>query len=186
MLGGRSRVYAGLAELAGAAPGDQVVDLGCGSGALTRPLGALVGPTGSVLGIDPSPEMVEFCRAAAMPHCRFEVMGAEALALDSASVDLVGSALAVHHVPVESRAAVFDEAFRVVRPGGRLFVAEFAPPDNPLARALVRLLTGNAMADNPIGELAVLAADAGFTGIRMVRRRPVFACLIAEKPLLAA
>ena len=125
--GRRHRAYARITALAGARPGDRVLDIGCGGGYLARLLAAAVGPDGRVTGIDPSDTAVSYARRRAAANCSFRIGIAQDLDLPDRSFDVVTSTLAAHHIPEADRAAAFGEMFRVLRPGGALLVADFRP-----------------------------------------------------------
>ena len=125
--GRRRRTYARITALAGARPGDQVLDVGFGGGYLARLLAAAVGPDGQVTGVDPSEGAASYARRRASAGCSFRVGVAQDLDLPDRSFDVVTSTLAAHHIPEADRAAAFGEMFRVLRPGGALLVADFRP-----------------------------------------------------------
>jgi ubiquinone/menaquinone biosynthesis C-methylase UbiE len=125
--GRRRRVYARIAALSGARPGDRVLDIGCGGGYLARLLAAAVTPGGRVTGIDPSGPAVSYARRRAPGNCSFAVGVAQDLDLPDRTFDVVTSTLAVHHVPEAARPDAFGEMYRVLRPGGVLLVADFRP-----------------------------------------------------------
>ncbi|MBB5084121.1 class I SAM-dependent methyltransferase [Nonomuraea endophytica] len=158
-LGRRREVFTRLATRAGVRTGDRVLDVGCGTGYLTR----IVAPIAAeVTGVDPSPPMVEHARSRAPGNCAYLVGEGQALALPDGSFDVVMSTLAVHHIPAGLRGAAVREMFRVLRPGGRLLIAEFRPPNGRLAGRLMRSLTGPAMRHSPRDLLGDLIPAAGF------------------------
>ncbi|WP_433600228.1 methyltransferase domain-containing protein [Nocardia sp. CA-135953] len=140
LLGRVGSLNARLVELTGAAPGDHAVDIGCGPGQLVRGLADRVGPAGRVIGIDPSQEMIDYASGRAAPNCRFEVGAAQSLTLPDASVDVVTSTFVMHHIPQAQRTAALAQMFRVLRPGGRLLLADTHPTGIVLPAA-VRIMS---------------------------------------------
>jgi ubiquinone/menaquinone biosynthesis C-methylase UbiE len=127
-FGGRRRsAYRRLAAASEARPGDRVLDIGCNGGYLARLLAAVVAPGGQVAGVDPSPPAIAYAIRRAPANATFTVGVAQDLRWPSGSFDLVTSTLAVHHIPEADRAAAFAEMARVLRPRGRLLVADFRP-----------------------------------------------------------
>jgi ubiquinone/menaquinone biosynthesis C-methylase UbiE len=159
--GRRRRVYRRIVELSGTAPGDRVLDVGCGSGYLVRLLAAAAGPSGSVIGLDPSAAAVAHGRRRGSAGTSFEVGVAQDLsAFADGTFDVVTSTLALHHVPARKRQDAFREMYRVTRPGGRLLVADFDP-----SRQTPRLHAGVARmrhAAATVGPLNDVAAAAGY------------------------
>lgn len=153
-LGRRRRVYGRIAALSGAQPGDQVLDVGCSGGYLTRRLAAAVTPGGRVTGVDPSGPAISYARQRAPGNCSFTLGVAQGLDFADRSFDVVTSTLAVHHIPVAARPAAFAEMYRVTRAGGRLLVADFRPsPWHP---------AGHGMRHNDVSLLDDLVTTAGF------------------------
>ncbi len=161
--GRRRSVFTRLAALSGAGPGHQILDVGCGTGYLTRLLAPLVGPEGRVTGVDPSLPMIEHARRRSPDNCSYQVGEGQALPFPDASFDIVVSSFAVHHMPVSARSTAVREISRVLRPGGRLLIAEFRPPVNPLAARLVGVLAGPAMRPTMPDLLAELVPGAGLS-----------------------
>ncbi|GAA0255482.1 hypothetical protein GCM10010492_65420 [Saccharothrix mutabilis subsp. mutabilis] len=158
--GRRRRTFGRLVAFAGVRAGDRVLDVGCGTGYLTS-MAARAG--GRAVGVDLSEPMVARARRLRR-DCAFEVGRAEALPFADGEFDVVVSSLAVHHLPAASRGVAFREAFRVLRPGGRVMVADFTPPKGVLSRHVVGATAGPAMRDNPVERIEPMLVEAGFTG----------------------
>ena len=125
-------------DLAELAPGDTVVDLGSGSGMDVFYAASLVGPTGRVVGIDFTHEQLEKARSIAATwgatNVEFREGRIEAVPLPDASADCVISNGVINLCP--DKKAVFVEAARVLRPGGRLAIADIIT-EQPLTESIV-------------------------------------------------
>jgi ubiquinone/menaquinone biosynthesis C-methylase UbiE len=181
-LGLRRHRYDQLVALAGIGAGDRVLDIGCGTGYLSRRAARATGPTGAVVGVDPSEPVIEYARNASPPWCRYVVSTGDAVDEPDASFDVALSSLAIHHIPPAQRVATLREMRRLLRPGGRLLVADFRPPRSRLARHVVGAFTGHAMQHNPIHELPGLVAEAGFTVTGTGDLRPMLSYVTAVRP----
>ncbi|WP_188195199.1 class I SAM-dependent methyltransferase [Nonomuraea sp. SYSU D8015] len=160
--GGRRAAFTRVAAAARPRAGDQVLDVGCGTGYLSRILSPVVTPSGHVTGLDPSPSMIEYATRRAPANCTYVRGEGQTLPFPDGSFDLVVSSLAVHHMPAGARPEAMRQMHRVLRPGGRLLIAEFRPPAGRLARQLVGLLSGPAMRHEPRELLGTMIPDAGF------------------------
>lgn len=118
-----------LAAASGARPGDHAIDIGCGPGRLAAALAARVGPQGRVLGVDPSAPMIDYARRHAPADVWFEVGAAQAISAADASFDVVTATYVMHHIPEAERKTALAGMFRILRPGGRLLLADAHPGD---------------------------------------------------------
>ena len=127
-------------------PGETVVDVGSGAGLDAMIAARQVGPTGRVIGVDMTPAMLEKARANAAlvgaGNAEFREGLAEALPVDDACADVVTSNGVLNLCP--DKDAAYRELFRVLKPGGRLQLADIVvrravPPD---AREDIDLWTG--------------------------------------------
>ena len=109
-------------------PGDRVLDVGCGPGRLASVFADRVAPTGAVDGIDASVEMIKRARSQARKRrvaVTFQVAFAQDLPFPDVTFDAVGCTLALHHVAQDHQRTAVEEMYRVLKPGGRLLIAEF-------------------------------------------------------------
>lgn len=121
--------YCGVGNVLGLGafgPGERVCDMGCGTGSEALLAARLVGPTGRVVGLDLVPEMLDLAwrgaRRAAVANVDFVQADAAAVPLSDASFDVVVSN-GVLNMVVDKEQALAD-AYRLLRPGGRLHVAD--------------------------------------------------------------
>jgi ubiquinone/menaquinone biosynthesis C-methylase UbiE len=159
-----------------------VLDVGCGTGYLSRLIARSVGPNGVVVGTDPSESMIQYARrkTASIANCEFQVGAAEALPFTGDHFDVVVSSLVVHHLPEDLRGRALGEMRRVLRPGGALLVAEARNPGHGVFGLLARAHGYDRMAQQ-VERLDSLAAAAGFGDIRQGEVPPWLRYIAAEK-----
>jgi SAM-dependent methyltransferase len=155
--------------LADLAPGDVVLDLGSGGGIDVLLAARRVGPTGMAYGLDLTPQMHALAQrnraAAGVENAEFLVGGIEDIPLPDGCVDVVISNC-VLNLSADKPAAI-GEAFRVLRPGGRLAVSDMLlrRPLPPEVTALMGLWTGCVAGALLEQDFAAELAAAGFTEI---------------------
>jgi SAM-dependent methyltransferase len=151
--------------------GETVLDLGCGAGFDCFLASRSVGPAGHVIGVDMTPEMLTKGRANAAKsnttNVEFRLGQIEALPVADNSVDAIISNCVINLSPDKSQ--VFREAFRVLKPGGRLAVADIVrtaelPPE--LAADLAALC-GCVAGAASVHELDTILSQTGFQDIRI-------------------
>ncbi|MEZ4502589.1 MAG: ubiquinone/menaquinone biosynthesis methyltransferase [Dehalococcoidia bacterium] len=138
MTGGRHHAWRRAAAEALVRPGDRVVDVGCGTGDLS--FACLEAGAGSVLGLDFAAPMLDHARRKAADRglrATFGLGDATRLPLADASVDAWCSAFVVRNIP--DLDAALSEAWRVLRPGGRLAVLEIPKLEPSVLRPAIRL-----------------------------------------------
>jgi SAM-dependent methyltransferase len=155
-------------------PGETVLDLGSGAGFDTFLAARAVGPTGRAIGVDMTPAMVSKARrnkvSGGYENVEFRIGEIESLPVADATVDVIISNCVINLSPDKSR--VFREAFRVLKPGGRLAVADIvalAPIPDELRKDW-ELYTGCVAGASLVDDLKAMLKAAGFTNIRIVRK----------------
>jgi ubiquinone/menaquinone biosynthesis C-methylase UbiE len=174
-----AEAQAALLAWASAAPGEQVLDVACGTGLVSFEAARAVGVSGHVLGIDLSDRMVRDAERRArekkLSNCSFSRMDGESLALSDASFDIVFCALGLMYMPNPEQA--LREMRRVLRPGGRVALAVWGKRSNCGWSAIFPIV-GDEVASEVcptffgLGEqdaLARLCADAKFEDVRQRR-----------------
>jgi ubiquinone/menaquinone biosynthesis C-methylase UbiE len=165
--------------------GDRVLDVGCGSGNLTLTAKRYAGPAGSVHGIDASPEMIEVARKKAKQtgiNVLFDVGLIETLPFPEAMFDVVLSRLVIHHLPDELKRQGFAEMFRVLKPGGTLFFADFQLPRNPILARVTSLFVGHPMmVQSNVSSLPPMLRQAGFADVSSGQTRSLFLAFVSGK-----
>lgn len=106
------------------APGERLLDLGCGQGLMTEEIARAVGPTGEVIGVDPSEDMLAGAQARCADHANVTIIkgGADAIPVDDGSLDGVVSLQVMEYVKALSAAVA--EIHRKLRPGGRVVIGD--------------------------------------------------------------
>jgi arsenite methyltransferase len=162
-------------DLADLHPGERVVDLGSGSGMDAFYAAGLVGPTGRVTGIDFTTEQLEKARQLAeqsgTTQVEFREGRIEQLPLPDAETDCVVSNGVINLYP--DKAAVFAQAARVIRPGGRLAIADIVT-EVPLTEAIVcnADLWASCIGGAPQEESYLTAIEGSGLVIQEVRTNP--------------
>ncbi|WP_406486548.1 methyltransferase domain-containing protein [Streptomyces sp. NBC_01563] len=175
-----------------ARPGETALDLGCGPGTDLGALAKAVSPSGRVIGIDSSQEMVEQAcgRTGDLPAVEVRLGEIHTLPLEDGSIDRARTDRVLQHAA--DPAQVLAEARRVLRPGGRLVMGEpdwdsltIDYPDIEVSRAYTRHVTDKVVRNGVIGrQLARLAMDAGFAVPTVVPVTSVFRDVLAADQVL--
>ncbi|MGV0624804.1 class I SAM-dependent methyltransferase [Mycolicibacter minnesotensis] len=169
----RERLWRGLTVMHLAPrPGEEILDVGCGTGSLAL-LAARVEPQAKVVGLDPDPEILAVAREKDVDgQVRWLLGMGDALveSVDAESMDAVMSSLVLHQCPMAVKRAILASMFTVLRPGGRLVIADFGLQRTPLMRLAFRFVQfADGKTDtqpNADGVLPELISAAGFTEVR--------------------
>jgi arsenite methyltransferase len=152
-------------------PGETVLDLGSGAGFDCFLAAREVGPEGHVIGVDMTPEMVaratQNAQTAGFTWVEFRLGEIERMPVADACIDLIMSNCVVNLSP--DKPAVFAEAFRVLKPGGRIAIADtVATVDLPEeARRDMALWAGCISGSATVNELHAMLQAAGFVDVRI-------------------
>lgn len=157
--------------IAGLKPGETVLDLGSGGGFDCFLAARQVGETGRVIGVDMTPEMIFKARANAAKsgyrNVEFRLGEIENLPVAHGAVDVIISNCVINLSPEKKK--VFAEAYRVLKPGGRLAISDVvAIAELPEAvRKDLALYTGCMAGASLVWEIEKMLAEVGFTEIRV-------------------
>lgn len=178
-----------LLDQAHLSSGVHVLDIGCGTGTLLM-MAEDRRETSHLFGVDGDLSILGLAAGKATKssrHIRFVAGLGEQLPFSSEIFDRALSSLMLHHLTREEKRATVSEAFRVLRPGGELHVADWGPPHTLAMRVASMTLRSfehaDRTADNLAGRIPQLCRDAGFSQVRTTTR---FRTIFGTLELLAA
>lgn len=154
-------------------PGEQILDVGCGTGTLALNALRQVGATGRVVGIDPGAEQIARARAkAARRHAsqgaiEFQVGVIERLPFPDQTFDVALSTLMMHHLPAPLKRQGLVEIARALKPGGRLVIADFTRRQG--RQGLARRFHAGG---SDLQDMVALVEEAGFVDVETEDVRP--------------
>jgi arsenite methyltransferase len=155
--------------LAGLKPGQYVLDLGSGGGLDCFLAAEKVGPLGKVIGVDMTPPMITKANQnkekLGIENVEFRLGQIEAMPVDSDSIDVIISNCVINLSP--DKRAVFNEAFRVLKPGGRLAVSDIVTQGHFSAeeRANIDAWSECVTGAEEVSDYVAALKSAGFTQI---------------------
>ena len=155
---------------------DKILDIGCGTGVVTQLIARQLSSEqgGMAMGIDAAGKMIKGAvKKRKSATCAFKVAAAESLPFENESFDSVVSTLFFHHIQLDLKEKAFAEAFRVLKPGGKLVVCDMHIPEtimgSLIAHASRWLLFQPQIGENISGVLPSVIEGAGFEKPRLVK-----------------
>jgi ubiquinone/menaquinone biosynthesis C-methylase UbiE len=160
--------------LSGVPPNGHVVDVGAGTGTLAIAL-SQARPDVTVTGVDGDPEILALAQMKpGADRVSWRSGLADELPLQTGAADAVVTSLVMHHLDRPTKERALAEIARVLRPGGRLHIADWGRPATPLLRGaffVLQVLDGfDGTRDHAAGRLPQLVREAGFRDVHVYRR----------------
>jgi len=163
-----------ILAVAGAAPGDTVIEVGCGTGPLLVSLADAVGADGRLIGIEPQPVLARVAADRMGDRCEIRVELGSETALPDGIADVCIAQTVLCHLPPDEREATLGRMVRLTRKGGRVVSADqdaetwvIDHPDRQLTRRLVAFYADQRFADGWTGRrLRSLFLQAGLSEVR--------------------
>ena len=157
-------------NLARIQPGEEVLDVGCGTGTLALEVARRAGRAGRLVGVDPSTQQIARARRSAARRnvpIDFQIGVIEHLPFLDQTFDVVLSTLMMHHVPDSLKRQGLAEIARVLKPGGRLVIADFKRKKERQGLAERFHAGGSSMQD-----LATMVSNTGFEHLETEEMQP--------------
>jgi ubiquinone/menaquinone biosynthesis C-methylase UbiE len=154
-------------KLAGVQPGNSVLEIGCATGSLTLAAKQAAGPGGRVCAIDIIPGMIEYSRNKAREagvDIQFQTGSIDSIPFPDNQFDVVMCSFMIFHMSETTRMKGLAEIWRVLKPGGRLFIADLALPRQPFQRFIAEKFLGFSQLPE-LSELLPVLKQKGFDSI---------------------
>lgn len=156
---------------------EQVLDVGCGTGTLSREIARDLDPQRSrVVGVDAAASMIKVARrkGSALANLKFDAALAEQLPYDDNAFDCAVSTFFFHHIEFTLKQRALAELRRTIKPGGRIVIVDVDVPSNPFGALCAwsgyLLFRQEEIRENIQGRLREAINGAGFASVQLVSR----------------
>jgi ubiquinone/menaquinone biosynthesis C-methylase UbiE len=170
----KSRFRRKQIDMVGLREGEKVLEVGCGTGAMSFLSKLRVGEAGEVAGIDIAPKMISRAEEKARRtglDIRFEVASIDELPHPDEYFDAVLSSMMFHHLPVEMKRKGLEEVHRVLKSDGRFFFCDFCSPHWLTVVPMYLMLVWKPYTRYQLfGKLPQLVEESGFETMRLIKK----------------